>query len=236
MRGHTIASTILALAAWIWFVYTAVDNHLIVALIQYTLYTLGILLAAVFIGKHVMLLFAWGLLVGLLFEIMGTRTGFPFGEYEYATGMGGMLGGVPWFIPYMWGLLSTIVYLATMPLVTRSMVYPLIAPLLLVVLDLSIDPLMVSLGLWRWAEGGVWFGVPLSNFVGWYIVGVAIYAPIAPLLRKSVLHSRGAWSRVLTAPYLSHLASYSLSMPLPGLAAVFLGIVILVVLLRVFDL
>jgi putative membrane protein len=39
----------------------------------------------------------------------------------------------------------------------------------MVVWDMSMDPLRATLeGRWVWLDGGVHFGVPLSNFFGWF--------------------------------------------------------------------
>ena len=44
-----------------------------------------------------------------------------------------------------------------------------------------IDPLASNqLGYWRWAERGAYFGVPLKNFAGWFVVSLAAFA----VLRK----------------------------------------------------
>ena len=46
--------------------------------------------------------------------------------------------------------------------------------LLVVAIDLILDPLQVQAGRWTWLDGGAWFGVPIGNFVGWF--GVSIVA------------------------------------------------------------
>jgi uncharacterized membrane protein len=36
--------------------------------------------------------------------------------------------------------------------------------------DLTIDPMMSTInGNWVWHDGGSYFGVPVSNFLGWYL-------------------------------------------------------------------
>ena len=47
----------------------------------------------------------------------------------------------------------------------------------LVSADLFLDPLATSVHAWTWYRGGVYFGVPLSNFWGWFVVGLLIYTP-----------------------------------------------------------
>ncbi len=42
--------------------------------------------------------------------------------------------------------------------------------------DLSLDPRMVADGNWIWQDGGIYFGIPLSNFAGWVVTSALIYA------------------------------------------------------------
>lgn len=44
--------------------------------------------------------------------------------------------------------------------------------LIVVALDLFMDPIAVKSGDWTWLEGGQYFGVPIGNFVGWFFVVV----------------------------------------------------------------
>jgi len=39
-----------------------------------------------------------------------------------------------------------------------------------VIYDLFMDPVAVALGTWVWAKEGPWYGVPLSNFIGWFLI------------------------------------------------------------------
>jgi putative membrane protein len=43
--------------------------------------------------------------------------------------------------------------------------------------DLVIDPLAAGkLGYWSWHAQGFYYGVPLSNFAGWFFSGLLVYA------------------------------------------------------------
>jgi putative membrane protein len=49
----------------------------------------------------------------------------------------------------------------------------IIIPLILVSLDLLIDPVAVNIaGLWEWEKGSAYFGIPAGNFTGWFAVGL----------------------------------------------------------------
>ena len=48
------------------------------------------------------------------------------------------------------------------------------------------DPVWTQLGrAWTWEEGGGYFGVPLTNFLGWYLTVFVIYQVFAIWLAKS---------------------------------------------------
>lgn len=115
---------------------------------------------------------AWALLAvsftfGLLVEWLGHTTGVPFGSYDY-TAPGPRLLGVPLLVPLGWFAFTTI-GLALVPPGTKRW----LAPLALVAWDIGLDPLMVAQGFWRF-ESGVYYGVPLSNFVGWAVSGAVL--------------------------------------------------------------
>ena len=44
--------------------------------------------------------------------------------------------------------------------------------LLVVAIDLLMDPMMVKVGNWQWIGGGIYYGIPFGNFWGWFIVVV----------------------------------------------------------------
>jgi uncharacterized membrane protein len=50
--------------------------------------------------------------------------------------------------------------------------------------NLSFDPLASTVRqVWIWKEGGSYFGVPASNFLGWYLTGYAFFQLYAFYLR-----------------------------------------------------
>jgi putative membrane protein len=58
---------------------------------------------------------------------------------------------------------------------------PLLTSIIAVVLDLFIDPVAVAAGYWVWfVEGTVYYGIPLLNFVGWFVI--MFLAPLAWIL------------------------------------------------------
>jgi putative membrane protein len=79
---------------------------------------------------------------------------------------------------------------------------PVLASFVMVMWDLCIDPgSSTILGAWTWRDGGGYFGVPLSNFLGWYLCVFTIYLAFALYLRRAAertraksLDERATWS------------------------------------------
>jgi len=58
----------------------------------------------------------------------------------------------------------------------RLVTLPSLAAAIIVAWDLSLDPVWSTiLRAWIWRDGGTYFGVPLSNFCGWYLTVFLIY-------------------------------------------------------------
>ncbi len=131
-------------------------------------------------GSKAYLLFLVSFSFGVAVEWLGKTTGVPFGEYHY-TAPGPNLFGVPLLVPLGWWAFT----LVALSLPKRNKLF--LAPLALVAWDLGLDPLMVSKEFWSFQSSGIYFGVPLSNFVGWYVSGfvlVWILLRLEPKLKK----------------------------------------------------
>ena len=124
-------------------------------------------------------------------ELLGTSTGFPFGNYHYLTGLGYKVAGlVPFTIPLSWFYLGFSAYvLAYMGLTGLGKLRVLGAiafgSLLLTSWDFVLDPAMsqTTMPFWAWDQPGAFFGMPYQNFAGWFGTG-AVFMAIAALLWK----------------------------------------------------
>jgi uncharacterized membrane protein len=133
-------------------------------------------------------------LIGNVFENLGVYTGFPFGRYHFTDAMGPKILAVPILLGLAYvgmGYLSWTVArvilgdageaLAGSRLVTR----PLIAAFVMVAWDFSQEAVWANLvHAWKWHDGGAFFGVPLTNFAGWYLTVYLIYQAFAWLVRE----------------------------------------------------
>jgi uncharacterized membrane protein len=128
------------------------------------------------------------------FENLSIMTGFPFGWYHYSDAIGPKLFLVPLLIgPAYFGMgylswtlarailgdedtrLAGLLWFAT----------PTIASFIMVSWDLTIDPMMSTInGSWVWHNGGSYFGVPVSNFLGWYLTVYVFFQCFAFYARR----------------------------------------------------
>ncbi len=122
-----------------------------------------------------------------LVETIGVASGVPFGSYSYSSTIGRFLpGGTPWTIPLSWLTATLGFHLVVSILRPGAGFRPgrvLATSFLLLAWDLSLDPAMSTInGFWTWAREGAWYGVPVSNLVGWYLSGL-VFAGILESFR-----------------------------------------------------
>ena len=121
-------------------------------------------------------------------ELTGTKTGWPFGGYEYTNFLGyKLLGRVPFAIPLSWFymgfaslLLADAIALAR-GWTNRTLWSIVLGAYLLTAWDLVLDPSMAApqlqyIHFWVWHERGPYFGMPLRNLAGWLGTGLLFIA------------------------------------------------------------
>jgi len=134
------------------------------------------------------------LVVSNILENLSIVTGFPFGHYYYTDGLGPKLLLVPIFIGpsyvafgYLaWVLSTTIVgEVRRRSTVFTAVAVSLVASFIMVAWDLSLDPTASTiLQDWIWTKGGGYFGVPISNFLGWSFTVYVFFQLFALYLRQ----------------------------------------------------
>ncbi len=134
-------------------------------------------------------------------EFIGSHTGLPFGRYHYTDRLQPQLGGVPLLIPLAWLMMLPPAWAAADLIVgTETGWFAFISGLAFTAWDLFLDPQMVRWNFWQWdpapyashvergprlktrnlrrTEG--YFGIPWSNFVGWWLTAWGLTALIGP--------------------------------------------------------
>ncbi len=107
--------------------------------------------------------------VGFLSELIGVQTGLIFGSYQYGSVLGPKLFDTPLMIGVNWVMVT---YCAGM---TISVLFPSLnklaaaglAALLMVGLDVLIEPVAITQGFWSWKGDSI----PIQNFIGWFVIG-----------------------------------------------------------------
>ena len=138
--------------------------------------------------RNALIFFIVTSVVSLFFENLSVITGFPFGFYHYSPSLGVL--PVPLIIIFEYfamGYLSWILaHILTGQYSKRLegkqiFLVPLVATFIMVMWDLTVDPISATLqGLWVWTYPGPFFGIPISNYFGWFLV-VYIFLQILAL-------------------------------------------------------
>ena len=104
-------------------------------------------------------------------ELLGSKTGFPFGPYHYTDALKPHLFGVPILIPLAWLMMLPASWGVASLIAGEKpskWVYAGLSGLVFTAWDLYLDPQMVLKGLWVWHEPSGYFGIPWSNYLGWW--------------------------------------------------------------------
>ena len=134
------------------------------------------------------------LIVSNILENLSITTGFPFGHYYYTAALGPKLFLVPILIGpsylsfgYLAWVLSTILVgeVRRKSTVFTTVAVSIVASFIMVVWDLSLDPSASTISHnWIWTQGGGYFGVPISNFLGWSFTVYVFFQLFALYLRQ----------------------------------------------------
>jgi len=109
-------------------------------------------------------------------ELVGVATGRPFGHYHYGPGLGPGVRGVPLLAAAAWAMMARPAWVVAGLIARRPAARVPLAAGALTAWDVYLDPRMARDGFWTWPGGGRYEGVPLSNFAGWFAVGLPVFA------------------------------------------------------------
>jgi putative membrane protein len=104
-------------------------------------------------------------ILGYAIELIGTQTGYLFGNYTYGKALGIKLFGVPVIIGINW--FATIAACASSARLFRMSVILQsgLAALLATLLDVVIEPVAMRCGFWSWNDDRV----PVFNYICWFV-------------------------------------------------------------------
>ncbi|MEU2288337.1 carotenoid biosynthesis protein [Streptomyces sp. NPDC013178] len=130
------------------------------------------------------------LIISNFFENLSVETGFPFGDYHYTGGP--QLIHVPIYIgPVYFGLgyicwrVAELLLAGGRRRTVDIFALPALAAVLMTVFDLGSDSIAATVNhVWEWEDGGGVFGVPFTNYLGWWLVTYLFFQVFALYLSR----------------------------------------------------
>ena len=107
-------------------------------------------------------------IVGMGVELLGVNYGLIFGQYVYGDNLGVKVGGVPLLIGANWVMLTFITGAVGAVFFKRAVFAAACGALLMVLLDLVIEPVAPKFDYWEFADDTA----TLSKYIGWSIVAL----------------------------------------------------------------
>lgn len=137
-------------------------------------------------AKYALIFLTTTFTYALIVEQIGSKTGWPFGSYEYSGSLGYQIYGVPLVVPFAWVMLAHPLLIAARK-ITKNWVF-LYGGLGMMAWDLFLDPQMVAAERWVWSFSGLQVPfqpeIPLSNTFGWLLTGMGLMALLNKFLQK----------------------------------------------------
>ncbi len=107
-------------------------------------------------------------ILGYFVELLGIRTGIPFGHYHYGSSLTPLLMEVPIIIGLNWWILA----FGSTELASRfsrnRFIQPLFASVIMTSFDLILEQVAPKLDFWHWEHEAI----PIQNFIGWFLVSL----------------------------------------------------------------
>lgn len=117
-------------------------------------------------------------ILGWIAEVIGSRTGVPFGRYHYTEVLQPQVHRVPVLIPLAWLMMLPPSWAVAQVLFPEAhwMLRAVVAGYAFMAWDVYLDPHLTKWGFWTWDQPGQFEGIPLINFLGWFLWATAISA------------------------------------------------------------
>ena len=107
-------------------------------------------------------------LIGFFVEVLGVYSGLLFGEYHYGKTLGFQFLEVPLIIGVNWVLLVVSSFAVSSYFVSNSILKVVLPSVIMVLLDLMIEPVAIRLDFWHWQAEVI----PLQNYLMWFLVAL----------------------------------------------------------------
>ena len=162
---------------------------------RYTIFSLIPLLSILSIEyfkrgfRHAVLLILVSFAIGIAAEAYGLAYGAIFGaRYEYTFRTWFQILNVPFQVGAFWAIFYYLAHVTTNTFIRSKKILKLclLDATLMTGIDLLLDPVMVNKGAWRWFSTGPYFGIPTGNFIGWFLVSLAISFIVRRILKIKI--------------------------------------------------
>jgi putative membrane protein len=171
-------------------------NYMLVGGSTVAFFLFAVLHAGLTLGAgHMLVFLSISTIVSLVFELLGTARGWIYGSYHYTDRLGPkVLGLVPILIPLAWFMMMYASYALAndlaqagrqraesrwQPGTPQSRLLYLwlvfLSSAIMTSWDLMNDPVNVNGGHWVWDATGPYFGIPISNYLGWMLTTLVIF-------------------------------------------------------------
>ena len=145
------------------------------------------------LNRHLLLFCGVSFTVGMLAEVAGVNTGYPFGNYTYTPAFGWQVYRVPVIIGINWTLLSYVTGVVANKLGPAEWQKILAASFLMVVIDLLLENFAVRHHFWVWKDNMP----PIQNYLSWFGISVVIQFGFRKLIPDSINPNAGAYLVIL---------------------------------------
>lgn len=161
------------------------------------------------------------LAIGGGIEELSMHTGFPFGHYYFTDGMGPMVFKLPILLGLAYVGVGYVAWTLANMILPRAGIWaqPLLGAAIMTAWDLSMDHVWANLvHLWVWHDGGSYYGVPVSNYFGWFLTNYLIFQAFALSVgRKPPLwNAQPERFRMLPVLFYGIVAAGNLCVPSPA--------------------
>jgi uncharacterized membrane protein len=172
-------------------------------------------------AKALLIFLAETLVVSNILENLSIATGFPFGHYHYTGGpqlfhVPITIGPIYFGLGYVcWLVAGTLLDAADTRLNPRAgmvqrinvVALPMLAAALMTMYDVGTDSIASTVSRhWIWERGGGVFGVPYTNYLGWWLTTYLFFQIFAVYLARSQAPVRAEGRSVLIQPVLLYAA------------------------------
>lgn len=110
-------------------------------------------------------------LIGMTVEVIGTKTGFLFGNYQYGNNLGFKLLDVPFVIGINWGILVVSSASIINKIKVNWKLKVILSSLIMTFLDVLMEPVAMESDFWHW-ENDV---IPFYNYVCWFLIALPLH-------------------------------------------------------------